>query len=443
MNSSSIDSEWVGRVIDGRFPLRQWLGSSGLGGVFLTELDGDPSRKAAIKLIPADESAAQARIRVWAATETLSHPCLMRLFQTGSWRIGSTMLLYAVMECAEENLSQILPERPLTPSETREMLAPLLDALGYLHMNGFVHGHLKPSNILVVDDQLRISSESLQVAGEPARIPALPGVYDPPEGVAEPISPSADLWSLGVLLVETLTQHPPVWDKSVHQEPVVPEQVPQPFAAVARECLRVAPERRPTVQQVKTRLESPSSLPEPESETVPTAPAKHRLKAFVAALLVLLLVVTALLLRSRQNPPSTPTGGQQTSVPASTPAAKPSPKPAPAPPQPSPVARKESPAAVPLAGAVVHQVLPDVPMAARNTINGKVHVAIRVTVDPSGAVSDATIDSAGSRYFANLALEAARQWRFQPSESNEQARSRVWLLRFEFTRTGTTAGLMQ
>ncbi|MFY9855221.1 MAG: hypothetical protein WAK26_15220, partial [Terracidiphilus sp.] len=119
MNSSTIDRDWVGRVIDGRFPLLQWLGSSGLGGVFLTELDGNPQSKAAIKLIPADESAAQARIRVWASTATLTHSHLISIFHTGSWRIGSNLFLYAVTEYAEENLSLILPERPLTPSETR------------------------------------------------------------------------------------------------------------------------------------------------------------------------------------------------------------------------------------------------------------------------------------------------------------------------------------
>ena len=306
MNSSIIDSDWVGRVIDGRFSLLQWLGSSGRGGVFFTELDGNPQRKAAIKLIPADESSAQARIRVWASTESVSHPRLMRVFHTGSWRIGSNLFLYAVTEYAEQNLAQILPERPLTPSETREMLEPVLDALGYLHKSGFVHGHLKPSNIMVVDDELKVSSESLQVAGQPLGIVASPGVYDAPESAAGPITPSADIWSLGVLLVETLTQHPPVWERSTHQEPVVPESIPQPFAAIARECLRIDPRRRCTIGEIKARLESPQSKPESAKKTSSTAPAKQRLMALVAAALVLILVVSAFLLRSHPTRPSLP-----------------------------------------------------------------------------------------------------------------------------------------
>jgi hypothetical protein len=44
-------------------------------------------------------------------------------------RLGNMGLIYVVMEYAEENLSQILPHRPLTPAEAREVLEPVLDAL--------------------------------------------------------------------------------------------------------------------------------------------------------------------------------------------------------------------------------------------------------------------------------------------------------------------------
>ena len=151
------DHDWVGRVIDGRFTLLQWLGGSESSDVFLTELPDNPTQKAAIKLVPADTVDADAYIAGWAATTTLSHPHLIRLFHTGRCQINSSVLLYAVMEYAEENLSQIIPERPLTPAEAREMLPPVLDALSFLHERSFVHGRLKPSNIMVVDNQLKIS----------------------------------------------------------------------------------------------------------------------------------------------------------------------------------------------------------------------------------------------------------------------------------------------
>jgi hypothetical protein len=166
MTTAAIRSDWVGRIIDGRFTLLQWLGGSEWSGVYLTELQGPRSQKAAIKLIPADAGDAEAYIAGWAVTTTLSHPHLMRLFHTGRCQIDTTGLLYVVTEYAEEVLSEIIPERPLTPREANEMLAPVLDALFYLHEKGFVHGHLKLSNIMVVDNQVKLSGDSLEVTGE-------------------------------------------------------------------------------------------------------------------------------------------------------------------------------------------------------------------------------------------------------------------------------------
>ena len=47
-------------------------------------------------------------------------------------------LLYVVMEHADEVLSQVLPYRPLTATEAYQMLEPTLEALAYLHSEGFV-----------------------------------------------------------------------------------------------------------------------------------------------------------------------------------------------------------------------------------------------------------------------------------------------------------------
>jgi TonB family protein len=70
------------------------------------------------------------------------------------------------------------------------------------------------------------------------------------------------------------------------------------------------------------------------------------------------------------------------------------------------------------------------------TIRGRVEVSIRVSVDPTGQVANATVESPGrSRYFARLSLEAAQRWRFRPAQVNGQAVSSVWNLQFQFTQT--------
>jgi TonB family protein len=432
MNTKTIRGDWAGQVIDGRFTLLKWLGGTEWSGVFLTELRERGAKKAAIKLIPADAGDEEARIAGWSAATKLSHPHLMPLFHYGRCQIGAVRMLYAVTEYAEEILSQILPQRPLTPTEAGEMLAPVLDALSYLHRKGYVHGSLNPSNIMAVDDRLKLSCDRLQVAGElGGRLPAK-GVYEPPECVAGTISPAADLWSLGVTLVESLTQHPPVWDRSIHREPTVPESIPQPIAGIVRDCLRSDPGRRCTLSDIKARLAPARSPLGLASGIVKMLVAKFQSLAIVAAVLVLFAAIAFFELRSHQTEASPPAAEQQPVPVERQPAA------AVAIPPPSPAPITQSPKGAAAKGEVATRVLPDVPERAGQTIHGKVQVSIRVAVDPGGAVSDAALESPGSsKYFASLALEAARRWKFKPAQADGRAVSSVWLLRFEFGQAGT------
>jgi TonB family protein len=438
MNAAATLGDWTGRSIDGRFTLLQWLGSSGAGAVFLTELEHDRSQKAVIKLIPKTDvdADAEARLACWAATAALSHPHLMRLFHAGRCQIDGAQLFYVVTEHAEQDLSQILPHRPLTPAETREMLDPVLEALTYLHGHGLVHTRLKPSNIMVVDDQLKLSTDSLQTAGEsgkPSPVLSIPvfSIYDAPEHAAAAISPAADIWSLGVTLVEALTQHPPVWDRSAQTEPVVPASIPEPFASIAKECLRLDPRRRCTLSDIKNRLdpdrlEPAPPLPIPASQTASKVTAKGRRAALVAAVLFLFVVVVALLLRSHQTQPSPPIAEQPPVVTN------------PAPPPPSPAPEIPASKGITAKGAVAERVQPDILPSAIHSINGHVAVGIRVAVDPGGNVSNATFASQGpSRYFARMALEAAQRWKFTPAQVDGQAVSSEWILHFQFTPAGT------
>ena len=422
MNTAEIRSDWVGRVIDGRFTLLKWLGGSQWSGVFLTQLQ-DQQQKASIKLIPADAPDAEAHSAGWSAASALSHSHLMRLFHIGNSEIDGVRILYAVSEYSDEDLAQILPERPLTSAEVREMLDPVLDALSYLHSKGFVHGHLKPSNILVVDDQVKLSSDSLHAARHlGSRVPE--DIYTAPETAAGTISAASDVWSLGVTLVEALTQQPPVWDKSKHKEPVVPASIPQPFAEIARECLRPDPARRCTLSYVKLRLDPGSMLPEVPSKTGETKPARLRVPILIVAALVLLAAIVFSLVRSHSDRPSSPAANQPT-VPAD------------APPGQSAVPTPEPSTGTALKGAVAQRVMPDVPERALRTIHGTVNLKIRVAVDPAGDVSNATDESAGaSRYFANLALKAVQAWKFKPAQADGHSVPSVWILQFKFRQSG-------
>src|SRR5208337_4506803 len=128
-----------GRIINGRFPLRQYLGGSDQSAVYLTEVNGS---KAAIKLIPSDAEHAELQVSRWELARKLSHPHLIRILDAGRWHADDEQdMTFVVMEYADENLAEVLSSRSLTPVEATEMLAPILDALTYLHANGMVHGN--------------------------------------------------------------------------------------------------------------------------------------------------------------------------------------------------------------------------------------------------------------------------------------------------------------
>jgi len=111
----------------------------------------------------------------------------------------------------------------------------------------------------------------------------------------------------------------------------------------------------------------------------------------------------------------------------------------PSPPAASPPAPAETPKASTAAPppAVLHQEIPDISRSARGTIRGVIKIGVRVIVDRSGDVIATTLDHrASSKYFARAALDAAEKWKFVEVTDQD---SRVWLLRFEFTRAGATA----
>jgi TonB family protein len=84
-------------------------------------------------------------------------------------------------------------------------------------------------------------------------------------------------------------------------------------------------------------------------------------------------------------------------------------------------------------GTVARQVLPDVPKSASDTIRGTILVSVKVQVDVSGNVEHTELVRPGpSRYFARLAVESAKRWKFNPPQSE-------WVIRFYFTREATKA----
>jgi TonB family protein len=430
-------TKWESLVVNGAYPLRRFLARSDHSVVFLTEYTRNTAGDAAIKLIPADPASSEAQLAYWNAVVALSHPRLIRLFDAGRCQLGGHPFLFVVMEYAQQTLAQILPRRALTLDEVQELLPPTLDALAFLHGRNLVHRRLKPPNLLVINDQLKLASDGVR----------------PGDAKDSKASPAGDIWALGATIVEALTQHPP----DARGQAPLPDTLPSAFANTVRRCLSINPADRPTVAELNAQFDRALPMPAvaksapaavPAVLTVPAVPAVPAAapltlprKRFIvpgsvavavtAAVLVLLVLAWAgsHLLRGQQKAPQPATN----SAPSLTPSAATAAAPAAA----ASSAAIDTPAPVnPAPDAVVHQEIPAVSARARASIRGTIKVTVRVTVDRSGRViAQAVENRVSSKYFARVAGEAARKWRFAPGSEE----SRQWLLQFEFTRGATAA----
>ena len=410
-----------GESVDG-FTLERYLGGGEDHAVFLTHRPSDPSVPAAIKILAADAETTEDQLRRWRLASELTHPNLLRLFERGHSRINDIPVLYVVMEYASENLSEVIPDRPLTPDETRAILAPALSALTYLHAGGLVHGRLKLSNFFAVGEELKLSSDSISQIG--------PDV----------LTAADDVWALGYALVEALTQRRPDQNANPDGDPALPSDLPSEFHDIVRHALRRDPERRWTIAQIQER--SSGKSPNMRRQLIAVA-------AGVAIILLAMIAGTRFMHNREQQPsveshqsvavapPAAPTQVEPAAPTQVEPAPQPAPQKIPPPSQPEPVTPTPSPTkpqatASSSEGGIVNEVTPDVMASALRTIHGKVAVEVRLNVDSSGDVREASFALRGpSQYFANAALAAARRWKFTPDGAGE------WLVRFQFTRAGT------
>ncbi|HST08794.1 MAG TPA: protein kinase, partial [Terriglobales bacterium] len=392
--------QWEGHVVDGRFTLRDFQGKSDHSAVFQTAY-GPYAQAAALKFVEANPATAQAQLARWQRIAKLEHPHLLRVFHWGRCQLGTAPMLYVITDFADENLAQILPNRALTPPETEFMLRSVLDVLGYLHNSGFAHGRVKPGNIMAVGDDLRLSGDTIRPSGEKDLSPHLPTPYDAPEMTTAGSSPAGDIWSLGITIVEAVTQKASPAEAVRLADPTLPETMPAPFLEIARQCLRLDPQRRWTVADIAAHL-LPTGAPAKKSSRAPYAIA-------AGTVLIAGLVVGPKLLHrtpaSTTSTTSAPAADPEIEVPHRAPAQpervpsapsslaesthhKPA---APATPAPAPTAPASNAAMKNSEGAVADRVLPKVSQRSLNTITGKVKVTVKLAVDPNGKVTNAAL----------------------------------------------------
>lgn len=316
------------RLLANRYRVGELLGSGGMAEVRRGR-DTLLARDVAIKLFqpghdPADAQRFDNEIRTLAG---LSHPGLVAVYDADP--DGETP--YMVLELVEgRTLRGRLADGPMGVEDVRRLGAALADALAHVHAHGFVHRDVKPSNILLGEDDVpRLADFGLARLTDSARLTRADQVvgtaaYLAPEQVrGAEITPAVDVYALGLVLLECLTGHREYGGAEIeaavarlHRAPEVPDGLPSDLKRLLILMTSLSVARRPTASECARALlaTDPPTL---------VAPRPRRSYGLVASAAVLLAAVGTGLVAHRDHvtpaesaPPATtapavPTSTQQ------------------------------------------------------------------------------------------------------------------------------------
>jgi serine/threonine protein kinase len=195
----------------------------------------------------------------------LDHPGLVALHDTGV--VAGRP--YAVMELVEgPSLDDVLRRGPMRVPEVIQLGASVADAIAYVHCRGVVHRDVKPGNILLgADGAPRLSDFGLARVVDAARvtttgvIEGTPAYIAPEQVRGEAVGPAADVYALGLVLLEALTGRreydgPPIEAAlaRLFRDPKVPGDLCGGLAEVLPRMVMRDPDARPSASEVADAL---------------------------------------------------------------------------------------------------------------------------------------------------------------------------------------------
>jgi eukaryotic-like serine/threonine-protein kinase len=196
----------IGTTLNQRFTLEKELGRGGMGSVYRA-IDQILQRNVAIKVLNGQGGHEHhARIRLEAQIlARLLHENIVRLYDFGE----ADGNFFLVMEEVDgSSFSRRWKQMPLI--ERLRVSAQVADALDYAHRQGVIHRDVKPANVLLTaSDQAKLSDFGLSMRAEQkdhsGLIRGTPHYMSPEQAGGRGIDHRSDLYSLGVMLYETVT----------------------------------------------------------------------------------------------------------------------------------------------------------------------------------------------------------------------------------------------
>jgi serine/threonine-protein kinase len=249
------------KKIKNRYEIKGVLGQGGMGVVYQA-LDTDMNREVALKTIrdAPDRTALELFRKECAVLAPLSHPNIIEIFDIGEFDESGERRPFFVMPLLQgqtlDNLIRNSSHR-LTVERAVEIMSQACRGLHAAHERGLVHRDLKPSNIFVLkDDSVKIIDFGIAHMADTHSTRGHKGtlLYMSPEQLEmKPISASSDIFSLGVVCYETLTQRRP-FEKSTPSEVI---------EAILHEIPPLATEFNPGVSTLISRVIHKAMAKEP------------------------------------------------------------------------------------------------------------------------------------------------------------------------------------
>ena len=180
------------------------IGTSGMATVYVA-MQRSLERQVAVKVFDTVDIEAIARFEQLLRTSArLSNPHIVGAHQIGRTVDGRTFHSMPFLLSAELSRHNLRSK----PLKVAALLREILDALGYAHRRGIVHGGVKPANVLF-DERGHARLADFGIARCAAELghphPAAAGYLSPEQARGNPPGQRSDLYSVGVLAYELLT----------------------------------------------------------------------------------------------------------------------------------------------------------------------------------------------------------------------------------------------
>jgi serine/threonine-protein kinase len=223
----------------------------------------------------------------------LNHPHVVTIYDVGR----TEEFAYMAMEFIEgPELKQLMGGKPLDVATSVDLIAQTAEGLAFAHARDIVHRDVKPSNVMIVNDEDGMTAKitdfgiarapSSKVKTMTGMILGSPRYMSPEQVVGKNVGPRSDIFSLGVVLYEMLAGVAPfdadsvssIMYQTVHvrEEPLrnVNVEVPEALDAIVTRALAKAQEDRYATMKDFARAlrEAAKSLPAPQPR-LPLAPA--------------------------------------------------------------------------------------------------------------------------------------------------------------------------